>query len=177
MKIFFPQQISTPLRWICRRASLLLVMATLILGMSLPAIAQDSKLNYTYSELPNKDFSGQQLRAASFARADVRSSNFHRSDLSRAILTEGNFMNTDLTEANLTEAFMDQVNMSGADLTNAIFTDAVAPGTNFTDAEITGADFSGALLDRYQLSQLCKRASGTNSITGIETRYSLNCKD
>ncbi|AFY36730.1 pentapeptide repeat protein [[Leptolyngbya] sp. PCC 7376] len=166
-----------PLQQLARKLVVVFAILVLVLGLTFPAIAQDSKLNYTYSELPNSDFSHQQLQAASFARADVRSSDFSGSDLSRAILSEGKFMDTNLSGADLTEAFMDQVNLSGANLTNAIFTDAVAPGTNFTDANIAGADFSGALLDRYQLSQLCKRASGTNAITGIETRYSLNCEN
>lgn len=161
-----------------------IVLGLVILGVAIACIfgngqgaIADGKLNYTYSELPNTDFSHQNLQAASFARADVRGSNFTGSDLSRAILTEGKFMEANLTEANLTEAFMDQVNMEGANLTNALFVDAVAPATNFTDAIITGADFSGALLDRYQLSQLCKRAEGTNPLTGVATRYSLNCKN
>lgn len=142
-----------------------------------PAIAAESKLNFTYSELPNHDFANQELQSASFARADVRSSDFSGSDLSRAILTEGKFMNANLAGANLSEAFMDQVNMDGANLTNTLFIDAIAPGTNFANADITGADFSGALLDRYELSQLCKRAAGTNATTGVDTRYSLNCKN
>lgn len=156
--------------------TLIVVMGWILLDVR-PAIAADSKLNFTYSELPNHDFAGQELQAASFARADVRSSDFSHSDLSRAILTEGKFMNANLEAANLSEAFMDQVNMDGANLTNTLFVDAVAPGTNFANADITGADFSGALLDRYQLSQLCKRAAGTNPVTGIDTRYSLNCKN
>ena len=177
MKFLFLEQSINSMQRFALRLMLVFVAGFFILGLMHPAIAQESKLNYTYSELPNSDFSHQSLQAASFARADVRSSDFTGSDLSRAILTEGKFIDANLTEANLTEAFMDQVNMSGANLTNAILTEAVAPGTNFTDADITGADFSDALLDRYQISELCKRASGTNSITGIETRYSLNCRN
>ncbi len=144
-----------------------------------PAIAASaSKLNFTYSELRNEDFSHQQLQGASFARADVRGTDFTGSDLSRAILTEGNFMDTNLTEANFSEAFMDQVNMEGANLTNALFIDAIAPGTNFSSAAtVTGADFSGALLDRFQIYELCKRADGVNAVTQISTRYSLNCPE
>ncbi|MBV5260549.1 pentapeptide repeat-containing protein [Synechococcus moorigangaii CMS01] len=161
---------------LCRILLCFLMAIALITCLTPEAIAA-TKLNYTYSELPNHDFSHQNLQAASFARADVRGSDFTESDLSRAILTEGKFMDTDLSGANLSEAFMDQVNMEGANLTNTLLIDAVAPGTNFADAAIDGADFSGALLDRYQLSELCKRASGTNAITGTDTRYSLNCKN
>jgi uncharacterized protein YjbI with pentapeptide repeats len=159
-----------------RHIMVILLGAIALVCLIAPQAIADSKLNYTYSELPNHDFSHQSLQAASFARADVRGSNFTDSDLSRAILTEGKFMEADLSGANLSEAFMDQVNLEGANLTNTLLIDAVAPGTNFAGATIDGADFSGALLDRYQLSELCKRASGTNSITGIDTRYSLNCK-
>lgn len=169
-------KLSTVLKGVLCWCLIVLMAIAWVLGDARSAIAA-SKMNYTYSELPNTDFSHQDLQAASFARADVRESNFTGSNLSRAILTEGNFMNTNLTAANLTEAFMDQVNMEGANLTNALLVDAVAPATNFTDALITGADFSGALLDRYQLSELCKRAEGTNPVTAIATRYSLNCKD
>lgn len=169
-------QLQSILKKLSLQIILFFAVFTVVFGGVAPAIA-NSKLNYTYSELPNTDFSGQQLQAASFARADVRSSNFTGSDLSRAILTEGKFMQANLTNADLSEAFMDQVDMSGANLTNALLIDAVAPGTNFTDAIIEGTDFSGALLNRYQTSQLCKYASGTNEITGVETRYSLNCPD
>ena len=49
--------------------------------------------------------------------------------------------------------------------------------TEFRNVKIEGADFSGAILNAFQVKQLCAFASGTNSKTGIDTRESLNCRD
>ena len=42
-------------------------------------------------------------------------------------------------------------------------------------AKIDGTDFTDAVLSRIQQKQLCSMASGTNSLTGVETAYSLGC--
>lgn len=41
--------------------------------------------------------------------------------------------------------------------------------------DVTGADFSDTLLDRFLQTTLCKKASGTNPKTGVDTRESLLC--
>ena len=159
------------------RSLLILVLAVLMIGaIATPVNADDSAVNYTYSELHDEDFSALDLQSGVFAAADVRNSNFAGSDLSKTILTKAAFTNSDLSGANLTESLMDRVAFENCDLSNAILNDIVATSTTFEGTDITGADFTGAIMDRYQTYLLCQRAEGTNPTTGIDTRESLLCR-
>ena len=92
------------------------------------AIAQDSAVNYTYSEIREQDFSHKNLVGGVFAAADARGASFEGSDVSNSILTKGIFINTNLKDSNFTSSLMDRVSFENSDLTNAIFRDAVANG-------------------------------------------------
>ncbi|EFJ31186.1 hypothetical protein SELMODRAFT_408705 [Selaginella moellendorffii] len=121
------------------------------------------------------DLSGQDLRGAVFAACDCRKINLRGSNLDSSTDTFAGFEGGDLQDTSWVQALADRVVFRMTNLQNAIFTNAILTGSQFDGADITGADFTEAILDNYQRLKLCKRATGTNSITGVETRESLAC--
>ncbi|MGD1702049.1 pentapeptide repeat-containing protein [Dapis sp. BLCC M229] len=154
---------------------LILTVAGLCLMNIYPAQAQENTVNYTLTNLNDRDFSYQDLHGTSFAGATMWGANFQGANLQSTIITKGDFFRANLRGADFTETFADRVSFDETNLTNAIFTDAMLMSSTFRNADVTGTDFSGAMVDRYQIKLMCETASGKNPITGVATRESLGC--
>jgi uncharacterized protein YjbI with pentapeptide repeats len=153
---------------------LLIIPSVNALAASSSAVT-GSTASYENLNLTGKDFSGQNLQSAQFTNVNLQSANFTAADLRGAVFngaaaTEVNFRGADLTNG---LAYLST--FKNSDLSDAIFAEAIMLRTLFDGVTITGTDFSLAVLDGQQIKNLCEKAEGVNSKTGVSTRESLGC--
>ena len=145
-------------------------------SVALPAIAAAPQ-SFGYSTLVKRDFAGQQMRRAVFAKASLEDVNFAQADLVGAVMTGATMKRTNFQGANLSNAMLDQATLIEVDLSNAVLEDAIFLRSDFERITINGTDFTNTIFDGFQVKKLCQIATGVNTTTGVDTRESLGCPD
>ncbi|KGG17770.1 MULTISPECIES: pentapeptide repeat-containing protein [unclassified Prochlorococcus] len=137
----------------------------------------DEVPNYVRSQITGIDLHGQDLSKSSIAGATARDANLSNVDLHGTVVTLADLKGSNLNGIDLTDTLSDRVNFQKTDLRNAVLVNMIASGSSFAGALIEGADFSYAVLDSDDQRNLCEIAEGTNPVTGVETRNSLECSE
>lgn len=116
-----------------------------------------------------KDFTQVDAKGVDFRNSDLSGSRFYRAKLESAKFDAAILQGASLEDSDLVDASFEGANLSGAYLSASI--EEVKT--------IKGADFSDALMQKKTKQKLCQRsdATGTNPVTGVETRDSLMCDD
>ncbi len=123
----------------------------------------------------SQDMHGRDLKGYEFVKADLRGIDMSQTDLRGAVFNNSQLQGINLKEADLEDVVAFASVFEDADLRDANFTDALLMESVFTNALIDGADFTNAVLNRLQKKELCARAEGINSVSGLSTEESLGC--
>ena len=123
----------------------------------------------------SKDMHGRDLHGYEFVKVDLRGIDLSEADLRGAVFNNSQLQGSDLSGANMKDLLAYSTDFDDADLRDANLTNALLMESSFKDAQLEGADFSDAIINRIQQKQLCLRAEGTNTSSGITTKYSLGC--
>jgi uncharacterized protein YjbI with pentapeptide repeats len=156
------------------RSALLLPLLAMIWW--LPAAPASAAVDVAKQVLIGADYHGQDLRGATFNLTNLRDADLSGADLQGASLFGAKLQDADLSNTNLREATLDSAVFDGTDLRNAVLENAFAFNTKFSgDLRVEGADFTNVPLRGDALKALCAAASGTNPVTGRQTRETLGC--
>ena len=122
------------------------------------------------------DMSGRNLQQQEFLKASLDGFDFSGSDLRGAVFNGSSLRNADLSGADLGDVVAYATRFDDSDLSGTVLRNAMLMQSRFGGSNILGADFTDAVLDLPEQKALCARASGTNPVTGINTKESLGCR-
>ena len=152
----------------------LVIRLILILLLIIPKAAF-AALDYGKQSLLGVDFSGSDLRGATFYLTDLQDADLSNCDLQGASLYGAKLKGTNLSNSNLREVTLDSANLDGTDLSNTNLEDSFAYSTQFNNVEIEGADFTNVYLPNDVIRSFCENAKGVNPFTNRDTRETIGC--
>jgi uncharacterized protein YjbI with pentapeptide repeats len=131
--------------------------------------------------LDNSNFRGQNLRGVAFQQSVVRDTDFSSCNLTGASFFDATLDGSNFSDADLSLANVEMAQFKRTNLHNAILKEMYVSGATLFDGvkDIENTDWSGTYLRKDQQKYLCSlpSATGTNPVTGVDTRESLMCKD
>jgi len=151
-----------------------IILTFLIIFLTFP-YRVSAALDYGKQSLLGSDFSGSDLKGATFYLTDLQDANLSDCDLQNATLYGAKLKDTNLSNSNLREVTLDSAVLDGTDLSNTNLEDSFAYSTQFENVKIQGADFTNVYLSKDIVRIFCKDASGINPFTNRETRETLGC--
>ncbi len=151
-----------------------IILTFLIIILTFP-YRSFAALDYGKQSLLGTDFSGSDLKGATFYLTDLQDANLSDCDLQNATLYGAKLKDTNLRNSNLREVTLDSAVLDGTDLSNSNLEDSFAYSTHFENVKIQGADFTNVYLPKDIVRSLCKDASGINPFTNRDTRETLGC--